>query len=169
MSEKRRGGRHNKGKEATLDMLSEGLSTQEIRDKLASRQERGKMRKEKGSISEQKVEDIIGFMHLVKEVSMSKKDKKGKDLSVVLYKKKCVSHFKRKFVISHVWIEVKSSDEGINFFRSSYGDSEEEINNNLARKRFVVLNGNHEQEKIRNSFRQQIDFIDLYHQKHNKA
>jgi hypothetical protein len=160
MSEKR--------KHFILDLIEQDLSTKEIREKLTARQEKVNTQLERGVSSEKQAADAIGTIDIVNQVTIfkrgSRSDKKGRDLMVTLSQKKAHSLFKRELAIPHVFVQVKSSQIGISSFRNTYGSNEEEIGNNLAEKKLVVLNGNNEPKKIVDSFLEQIDFIDQYWQ-----
>lgn len=163
------GREHGGNEEFILDLISQGLSHTEIRKRVAERKKEKEIGIEKGKKSEEFAAETMLGIDMVKKVFILPGDSKenkwhGKDLRVDLYLKKARSYYKRHFQTSFVWVQVKSTDKAVSYFRRTNGNNEEERDQALAKRRLIVLNGRNSKENITKSFIHQLDYIDKYKQ-----
>ena len=149
--------------EYILEQLKKGTPSTEINDEIDRRKEAGEAGLLRGGESEKRAASIIGTVGIVEKVKHIKKDsiKDGqqKDLEVIFSQNEMRKLLGQEPSIGYVWVQVKSNRGKVFDFKGRYGKTKEEIIENLARDRLVVLNGRSNADHLIRSFTKQVKDI----------
>jgi len=95
----------------------------------------------------------------------TKSDRKKRDLKVNFNEEGLKEVLGKDPSINYVYIQVKSGHRRIKSSRSKLGNTEEEINEELAKRKIIVLSGTARQFDFFGEFIKQLKFINSFHQK----
>lgn len=147
-------------------LLKQKKTAHEIDEVLTKRRERKKGMVQRGIDSEKSIIQRLKKLDCVLEVvpfaKNSGHDKAGHDMKIFFKHKELSDFLGETPTIQNVFVQSKSSDEKVSEFRAKYGDSDKEINQQLAEEKIVVLNARVNDEDLLSDFTRQVKYINQY-------
>ena len=154
-----------------LEKIREGHTAPEIdeldRTRIEKIRKRADIRAHKvGGEREEYATQLFNSLPLVSRATSleqySEDDEQGKDIRIRLNPDSLKAFLNREPSIQRVWVQVKSSANGVRRFRKRFGQSEEEKKDNLAAKKIIVVNTAKSEFEIIRDFEEQLRYVDAY-------
>ena len=99
----------------------------------------------------------------VEHCALSKsQDRLQRDLRVTFNINELRTFLGKEPSVRRMFVQVKSSQVGVDNFRAFFGRTEEEITNNLAFERLIVVNASEDLVVFKENFFEQVRDIDFY-------
>lgn len=89
-------------------------------------------------------------------------DRAGHDMKIIFKQKEFANFLRETPAIHSVFVQSKSSQSKVLEFRAKYGEFDDEINQQLADAKIVVLNARVNDEDLFQDFTKQVKYINQY-------